>query len=151
MLFRSESASARDKALALTFFMSVAGCLVCYFTSEKIIDLLFSRLNGAEKYTAVRVLKYSSFSIIFLSILQTENAILFAKGNLYGSLIGVFSGIAAKVALSFLLIKNPALNIYGAVISQTACYFLASLINLKQIFRSRDEDKVATFRKLTTT
>ena len=146
----NESKAARDKALTLTFFLSVAGCLVCYFLSDKIIDVLFSRLVGAEKYTAVKVLKYSSFSVIFLSLLQTENAVLFGSGNLYGSLIGVFSGIAVKVLLSFLLIKNPALNIYGAVIAQTACYFLASLINLKQVFRSKDENKVATYRKLTT-
>lgn len=147
----TESKAARDKALTLTFFLSVAGFLVCYFTSDKIIDVLFSRLNGTEKYTAVRVLKYSAFSVIFLSLLQTENAILFARGNLYGSLIGVFSGIAVKIALSFLLIKNPALNIYGAVIAQTACYFLASLINLKQVFRRKNENKVTIGRKLTTT
>ena len=79
------------------------------------------------------MLKIASPAIIFLSLMQTTAAELIALNKIYAPCISSFSGGAVKLILSFTLLKTPYVNIYGAIISDAAYYFVACLINLVYI------------------
>ena len=147
--YGAERIKARNKAFLYTLLISAAGFSACFFGSSLIVKILFPRLSVTESATASMILKYSSFGVIFLSVLQTENAILFARGETYRPILGIGIGIILKTALSFVLLFDADLNIYGAVIAESACYFSASLINLIGVFKRRNESKIYSVRKLT--
>ncbi len=122
------------KSLLLTLIFSLLSAIVCFLFSGKIIGLLFKSLSVAENDIAVKLLSISSSNVLFLSLLQTGNAILIGKGKPYYPLISMGIAIVVKTVLEILLLNIPSINIYGGAISQIACYFLASLINFIMLF-----------------
>lgn len=147
--------SAKDKSdkkrnavrtILLTIAVSLPLALSCFTFAPFIIRVLFRSLSLAERQTAVGLLRALSPSIVFLSLLQTENAVLIGKGKLYLPIISLSVGVAIKITLSLILLKNPLLNIYGGAIAVNACYFTVCLINLIITFTTKkvkDADKRA--------
>lgn len=131
---RSKTIKEKDKnavkVLWLTILFSLPCALFCYFYSPFIINLLFRGLSSGEKTIAVNLLKITSPCIVFLSFLQTGNAVLVGKGKAFLPLFSLGIGVIIKEILNFILLKNQSLNIYGGAIAVIACYFTVCLINL---------------------
>jgi hypothetical protein len=94
---------------------------------------LYDLKHEGKKLTAEQMLKLSSLSVVFLSTMQTLNASLnacsFFKVTIFNAIIsGVF-----KIIFTIILIKNPRINIFGAVFSDIFCYFIACFLNLSYI------------------
>ena len=58
------------------------------------------------------------------------NSILQATGNVFIPVINIFMGGLAKVIINYVLVSNPAININGAPIGTTVCYFIYMFLNL---------------------
>ena len=140
------------KTMVLTFIFAVAGMLACILFAPFIIKILFSSLQGAEYTLAVELLKITSPVILFLSLLQTVNGVFIGMGKPVFPIISLIFGVSVKIVLNFILLKNPALNIYGGAIALIACYFSACLINLIILFiiKVKDDSKEYKYRRLTT-
>ena len=82
---------------------------------------------------------------MFLSFLQTGNAVLIGKGKPYMPVISLAFGVLIKETLNFTLLKIPSINIYGGAIALIACYFTICLINLISTlsFKVNYESKIA--------
>lgn len=98
------------------------------------INLLFRNLPLSEKTTAIKLLRLTSPSVVFLSVLQASNSVFIGKGKLYKPVINLSIGVAIKFALSVILLRLPSINIYGGAIAINACYFTVCVINLISIF-----------------
>ncbi len=127
------------KTILLTLAFSVPCAVILFFFAPEIIGFLFRSLDDAEKSVAANLLKILSPAVVFLSLLQTENAVLIGKNRLYAPVLGMFAGILTKVALDLILVRNPIINIYGGAVAVIACYFVADLINLLPIFLKKRE------------
>lgn len=123
------------KSIFLTLLVSLPCAIGVAILSPTIIEILFKRLTVFEKQTAINLLRMTSVCIVLLSLTQTLNAVLIGKGNNYKPLISMGIGVAVKVAVNVLLIKNPKINVYGGAIGLIACYFTICLINLIMIFK----------------
>ncbi len=130
----SEQDKNAKKTLLLTLAVALPATIFCYFFAPFIIRLLFSRLEGEEKSTAINLLRLSSPSVLLLSLLQTSNAVLIGKGKPYKSVISLAIGVTVKEILNLILLNVPKLNIYGGAIAIIACYFTVCLVNLFMIF-----------------
>lgn len=102
-----------------------------YLLSEPIIKLLYSSsLTGEEVAVAGGLLSIMSVAVLFLTIVQPMTGILQGLGKTYIPVINLFIGVAVKVVISFVLIKIPEINIYGAAIGTVACYAVAGILDL---------------------
>ena len=128
------------KALLLTLAAAVPCAILLAAAAPLAVRILFSRLTAFEKQTTVNLLRISSVNVVFLSLLQTENAVLIGKNMPYLPVISLAAGIAVKTALQLALLPMPELNIYAGAIASIACYLTAGLINLFLIMGLRLKD-----------
>ena len=68
-------------------------------------------------------------SIIFLAFSQISTGVLQAIGKISIPVMAAFVGAVIKIVVGFVLIAHPDINIYGAIIGTTVCYFVAAWIN----------------------
>ncbi len=122
------------KVIFFTVVFSLPCALFCCFFSPFIVNLLFKGLSLNEKEIAISLLRFLSPSIILLSVVQTQNAVLIGKDRAYKPIISLSFGVVVKIFLNVVLLKNPRINIYGSAVALIACYFVSCLINLIMIF-----------------
>ena len=122
-------------ALKLTFLIAIPCTIGLFLFSESIIRLLYVRLNQSEVNTASLLLKVSSLSVLFISLMQTAVSVLVALKRAFITTFNLVIAVALKIALSMVLLSNPAINIYGSAISAVLCYFTASMLNLMYIVK----------------
>ena len=103
------------------------------FYGEQILKLLFPNAsNGAE------ILKISSISILFITITQMLNVILYGIGKSKIPIIAVTSGVVVKAVLNNILIPKVDLPIGGtkgaaiATVMYNVVIFTISLIAVKK-------------------
>ena len=137
------------KTVALTLIIALPCALIFFIFAPLVIRILFGSLSGMEKSVAINLLHITAPNVIFLSLLQTCNAVLIGKGKLYTPLISMSIGITVKTVLNIILLKIPELNVYGGAIALIACYFFTCLINLILIFKPKvkNESKRACRRQ----
>ena len=100
-------------------------CTIAFATlATPILEILYRTNDAATLLTLI------SPAVIFVSLVLVSNAILQATGNVFIPVVNiVFAGIA-KVIINYVLVSNPAININGAPIGTTVCYFIYMLLNL---------------------
>ncbi len=81
------------------------------------------------------LLQWSAVSLIFIAMNQTIYGSLQGMGKIFVPAIGLFCGGVAKAILNITLIRLPAVNIYGAVISSIACQALSFAICFTALYR----------------
>ncbi len=138
-----------ERSVLITLIFSIPCAIVCAVFSPSIVKILFGRLNAAERTVTQNLLRLTSVNVIFLSLLQTSNALLIGKGKPYYPLISMGVGVAVKTALNLILLRIPEINIYGGGIAVIACYFIATLINfiLNGSLRVKDENQKSCRRE----
>ena len=118
------------KTLLMTLTVAAPLALAVAAAAPFAVNLLFRRLSPTEKEITVNLLRIMSVNVVFLSFLQTENAVLIGKDKPYLPVLSLGIGIAVKTALMFILLPINRINIYGSAIASIACYFTACLVNL---------------------
>ncbi|MBE6631443.1 MAG: polysaccharide biosynthesis protein [Ruminococcaceae bacterium] len=106
-------------ALPCTFGLAVL--------AEPILSLLFNK-NSADM--AAPYLAVLSCSLLFLGMVTVSNAMLQAYKLERKPIISMIAGCLVKVAVSYILVGTPGIELYGAPISTFACYFVILAINL---------------------
>ncbi len=124
-----ERKDAIKKSLLLTLILSFLMAVGVFVLSKFILKILFRTLSENEINISTNLLKISSFVIVFHSLLQTTNGILIGINKTYYPLVGMTFGLTIKTILSFFLISNPLINVYGSAFALNACYFIAFLVN----------------------
>ena len=138
----SAKTGAKNKTALLilsTLVLAICGAVCCYVFSPLAVKILFPKLGVEYQVLTYTLIKAFSPVVVFSSLLQTVNAVLIAKNKIYHAVVGCALGCGLKIVLQFFLLKNPSLNIFGAVISHIACYLLACLFNLLYIKQYADK------------
>ena len=76
---------------------------------------------------------------IFVCLTLLTNGILQANDRAKIPIVTIIIGGCTKVALNYILIGVPGINIKGAPIGTLACYVLISVINLTIVYRIVEE------------
>ena len=137
---QKEKSDKEKTALFLTLFLSFFCAVGCYLFAPFIVKTLFGGLSVEDAAVTVRLLKISAGNIVFISVMQTANAIHVGRKTPYKPLIGLVFGIAIKTA-AFTFLLTPALSIYGGAICLIACNFFACLVNLLSLIEIRSGSK----------
>jgi len=84
---------------------------------------------------ATKLLTMLGLAISLVCITMLTNSILQALGKVWLPVINMFIGGVVKIIANYVLVGIPGLNIMGAPISTTLCYFIITLLNLICIAR----------------
>ncbi len=132
-----KSGNAADGKIRQSLLFTFSGGVICgallYVFAPLAVKILYPKLSAENAAITVKLLKIGAFTVIFLPLVQTTAAVLIASGNCGVPPVTAFISAAVKIALTVFLIKNPDINILGAVIGDGACYLLACFLNLMYI------------------
>lgn len=117
-------------AFKLSFVIALPSMCGLYILSKPIMVLIFRGQAGGYD-----ILKYASLTIPFIILTQSTTVILQATTSKVMPIINLLIGCLVKVILASILIPRPEINIYGAVISTMAAYFVAFNLNVFLIGR----------------
>lgn len=121
------------KSFSFTLFLSTVFGLGIFIFSDLIVKILFGGLTSFEQALTAKLLSVSFFTVIGLSLIQTFTACLVGLGKPLAPCLFLSVGLAVKFCLQLFLLKNPEINIFGALYSDIACYFVAVFLNLLYI------------------
>lgn len=130
------------KSILITIVLGVICNILILLLAKPIIFVLYKRsLGPGDLVLAVELLKVASFSVGYLSLVQTTTGILQGMGKVGVPVYSLTIGVIFKLILNIILISNPAINIFGAEISTVLCYGLVATINILYIFNYQREHK----------
>lgn len=141
---RGEYAEAEKKicfALKCTFFISLPAAAFLFAFPSQTAALLFRSVAGEERVWLVRLIRTMSVGAVLLSAVQTLSACLTGRGKPKVAAASMTAGVAVKLAVEFLLVRNPEISISGAAIASICCYFVALSVNL--LYSIRDKKNLA--------
>ena len=82
------------------------------------------------------ILQIASITMIFVAINHTLQGSLFGLGKMYTPALALLCGSTIKIILNLILIRNPNINIYGAVLSSLICQIITFSIIYKTLKKS---------------
>ena len=122
------------RKMALTYrvsmIISVPAAVGISALGPQIIHMLFPSASDGGMLLTV-----GGISIIFLALCQTSTGILQGIGHIKVPVLGAILGAITKVILNFILIRIPAINVLGAVLSTTGCYLVAGVFDVIMLSR----------------
>ncbi len=115
-------------SLRVTLLISIPASVgMCIFAKPICQLLLVGNAQAAEG--AAPLLSMLSVAIAFNSTLYTTNAILQSFGHATIPVVNMAVGGVVKIALSYVLIAVPEINVMGSAISTVVSYFLIMILN----------------------
>lgn len=116
-----KEASAKISYSFLLSILIIFPCAVGYITmAQPIYKLLYPNAQlGAQ------LLQISSIALIFIALNQTISGSLQGIGKIFVPATGLLMGCIAKFILNVVLIRQTAINIYGAPISSIVCQVIS--------------------------
>lgn len=124
------------QAVLITFIVATLTATLTFMLSPLAVRILYPSLTENEALITVKMLKLSSLSIVGLSVMQTLNACINAVGKFKITILSGGLSAVLKIAFSIFFLKNPSINVFGAILSDIICYFVACFINLSYIIYS---------------
>ena len=124
------------KTMMIISFPCAVGLTVL---AKPILLLLYPR-QPEEAVMAVPTLQILAVGIITLAIMRTLSASLQGIGKMTLPVINLFLGAVAKIAITFILVGLPLLNIKGAAIGSVCAYLTAGVLNYLGLRRHADVD-----------
>jgi stage V sporulation protein B len=109
------------RVCALVSFPAAIGLAVL---SKPLYEVLFSESGEGYKLLAI-----GAVAVVFMAFVQIQVVILQGVGRLYSALVAILIGIVAKIIINYILVANPAINIYGAVYANIIYYLIPFLMN----------------------
>lgn len=118
-----------ESVLRVTAMVAIPAGLGFMALSEPITMLLYGS-KPMEAMIAAPLLRSLGLSVIFVSLTTPINAVLQAVGRVSVPVKLMVLGGALKLAVNFVLVGIPTVNIQGAPVGTAACYLLIVLLSL---------------------
>jgi stage V sporulation protein B len=128
-LYRTKELNRRvEMVFKLSFVIGIPCFLGLYFLARPIMSLVF--MGDMAGYN---ILKYLSISIPFIIITQTTSSLLQSCGRYVKPVVYLGIGCFVKVIVSYNLVAQPTINVYGAVIGTILGYVTTALLNYLEV------------------
>lgn len=132
------------RTMGLIAMPCAAGFIVL---AEPIIRLLCTSYTEEDIAVAAPILAILGVAVVFNSLVLLLNAIMQAHGDVTTPVINMLLGGIVKIAVNFVLVGIPSINIIGAPIGTVVCYAFITALNLISM-RKKVKTKPAVFRNL---
>jgi len=151
-LSKNNYESVNEKAafsIKLTLIIAIPCVFAFIAFAPQIIKVLYASSfeSQYEYYLTVSLLLISSINVLYLSFLQISTALLQAINKAYIPVVSLSVALIFKVFFEIILINIPYLNIAGAIISNTICYFISSAINI-YFFKKNINFRISVYKTI---
>ncbi|MBC8591237.1 putative polysaccharide biosynthesis protein [Wansuia hejianensis] len=119
-----------ESGIRITLLIGLPCAFGLFVLSQPIIGLLFFRNTSEVIQSTGEILRFLSFGVIFLTLVQTLTAMFQGLGRPLIPVINLFIGAILKIVLTYNLTTVPSINIKGAAISTVAAYGTAAILDL---------------------
>ena len=130
---RGEIKDLISSGIRITLLIGLPAALGLFALSTPVIKLLYFTRSPETIESTGGILAVLSFSVIFLTLVQTLTAMLQGIGQTFVPVRTFAIGAVVKIVLTYFLTAIPAINIRGAAISTVITYAIASLLDLYSI------------------
>ncbi len=124
---KKEAEKTTRSALKITILLGLPCAIGLSVLSEPILKLLYSDGNHAFLLTVM------GLAVMFVTMVQTSNAILQAWGLVWTPVINMLIGGVFKIVINLVLVSQPQININGAPIGTIVCYIVVMSLNIIKI------------------
>ncbi len=113
------------KTMMVIAFPCAVGLIVL---AKPILYMLYPlRLDEAD--LAVSILQILSVGIVTLSVMRTLSSSLQGIGKVNLPVINLFIGALVKIAITYVLVGIPSINVNGAAVGSVVAYLTAAVLN----------------------
>ena len=126
-----------DAGVKMSLIIGLPCGIGLFMLAEPIIALLYPSIGPAKHASSGALLEILSIGVIFLTLVQAFTAILQSVNKQFHPVKNLALGLVVKVALSYVLIGIPSININGAAVSTTVAYFFVALFNWLDIKKTK--------------
>ena len=116
-----------NKLLMITILISVPASLAFFFYSFDLLDVLFSVQSSA---IGADMLVYLSLGLSMLATLTVSNTALESKGKIGVTVLSLLIGALTKFVVSYALIGQGNIGVFGAPIGTVTSYAVSLLVSL---------------------
>lgn len=127
----TETKKNAEKFILLSILISFPIMAIMFLFSKQILELLFPNAINGNQY-----LKISSFSIVFIILAQTINAILQGIGKVNIPAISFGFGLIIKIICNICLIQIKNIGINGAIVGNILCNLTAVIISYCILYKN---------------
>ena len=120
-----------ELSILITILIGLPCTVGMFVFAPQILNLLFPNANRGEL-----LLQISSLTIVFTVLIQTVNAGLQGIGKIMVPATALGIGVIVKYILNLILIKNPAIGVYGAGIASLCCNVVVFLIGITVLIKN---------------
>ena len=129
-----KSASRKISFSVSTSLLIVIPCAIGFIVlADPILNMLYPNASDGA-----HILQIAAITMILVAVNHTLQGSLFGLGKMYTPAFALLCGSIIKIVLNLLLIRNPNINIYGAVISSFICQLITFLIIYLTVKRTID-------------
>lgn len=130
----TKSASKKISFSISTSLLIVIPCAIGFiFLADPILRMLYPNASDGAQ-----ILQIAAVTMIFVAVNHTLQGSLFGLGKMYTPAVALLIGSTIKIMLNLILIRNPNINIYGAVISSFVCQLITFTIIYRTLKKSID-------------
>ena len=120
--------------LKLTWLIALPCAVAFLLLGEDLVLFLYNNGLSNDAFDELKVvvdlIKISSINIIYISLLNVVTSLLQGINKSFIPVRNLLIAGIIKLALTFVLVSNKGINIYGLTISDTICFMLALVLNL---------------------
>ena len=127
--------SKAETAMCLALLIGLPAGVGISALAQPIIQLLYASLDNTEAVRAGKIQSVLSIGVLFLTVIQTLTGILQGIDRMVVPVRNLLIGALVKVAVSYILIGVPGLNILGAAIGTVVCYLTAALLDFAAVVK----------------
>lgn len=114
-------------ALKITVLFALPCAVGLSVLAEPILKLLYGDGNHSFLLTIM------GLAVMFVTMVQTSNAILQAFGYVWTPVFNMLIGGIFKIVINLVLVSQPQININGAPIGTIVCYIVVMSLNILKI------------------
>lgn len=112
-------------AFKTCFLVAIPSAVGLAVLNTPVFNLLFSKTYADGAF----LMRVGSIVLVFMSVVQIQTTILQSIGKLYATTLYLVLGIAAKIAINYVLIAKPSINIMGAIYGSIVCFIIPLVLN----------------------
>ena len=120
----------------LAIFIGLPASFGFALLAGPIIHMLFRTIVNTEFELSVSLLQILSMGVLFLTLVQSMTGVMQGLGKPALPVVGLAIGAGVKVFVSIWLIRDPDVNIAGAVIGTMCCYAIAAFMDIVFVIRN---------------
>ncbi|SHH42794.1 stage V sporulation protein B [Caloranaerobacter azorensis DSM 13643] len=121
--------------IRIMLLIGLPAALGLYILSTPIIELVYFASKPEVQQSAGSILAILSFSLIFLTLVQSLTAIMQGLGKPMIPVKNLAIGAVVKVILTYILTGIPEIGVKGAALSTVVAYLVAAVLNFMAVMK----------------